>query len=107
MRKQTPPARDREAVLEHRYDLYSRAYDTVASNGGANALLRLYAQALRCRRAAEVISLAESHHENGFPRLAMEHVGTTHGACADCARSSCLTAEELRQASEQPERLIA
>ena len=93
-----PPA------LEYRYDLYSRAYDAFTSNLGANARLGFYSRAMRCRRAAEVITLAEGEVENGFPKR-IEHVGSQYGSCSDCVRSACLAAEELIT-SESPERRI-
>jgi hypothetical protein len=108
-RKQPPlpcDARPRSA-LEHRYGLYSAAHDACASHAGANALLRLYAQTRRCRRAAELIALAETQAENGFPKLGIEHLGASQGSCPDCVRSACLSAELAPASSEQPERLVA
>src|SRR5512134_1483374 len=94
---QEQPSPPREArprsVLEYRYALYSAAYDARMSCAGANALLGVYARTNRCRRAAEVIALAESQAENGFPKLAVEHLDARQGACPHCVRSSCLSSE--------------
>lgn len=89
--------------LDFRYALYSAAHDALTSNAGANALLRLYAHAQRCRRAAEVIALAEAHVENGFPKVAAEHLTPQHGACSDCARAACLTGGEIGAVWGEPD----
>jgi hypothetical protein len=98
--EQSPVTREH---LDFRYALYSAAHDARTSNAGANALLRLYAHAQRCRRAAEGIDLAEAHVENGFPKLAPEHLGSQHGTCPDCVRSACLTSGEIGAVWDQPD----
>jgi hypothetical protein len=87
-------------VLDFRYGLYSRAYDALLSSCGANQLLRFHALTLRCRRAAELIELAELHVANGFAKVDGEHLGSDLGDCADCVRSGCLAAGEIDQALE-------
>lgn len=88
----TDPSAQR--VLEFRYGLYSRAYDAVLNRCGANELLRLHAEALGCRRAAEVVELAEQQVECGFPQLDAEHLTARIGGCADCVRNCCLLLDE-------------
>jgi hypothetical protein len=88
-----------QRVLEFRYGLYSRAYEALLQRVGANGMLRLHSQALGCRRAADVIELAELHVENGFPRLDAEHLVAQVGDCADCGRASCLLPDEIEEAA--------
>lgn len=88
-------------VSEFRHGLYSRAYDALMSNAGANALLRLHAQALGCSRAAEGVELAGYHVDNGFPKLGAEHLPARCGGCLDCARATCLSLELERCRAEE------
>jgi hypothetical protein len=80
-------------LSEFRHGLYSRAYDALLSGAGANALLRLYAQALGCSRAAEGVELAGYHVDNGYPKVGAEHLPARSGGCPDCARAACLAIE--------------
>ena len=97
----------KQRVLEYRYELYCRAHD--AYERGARAeVAPLHALALRCRRTAEMIAMAELLVENRYPRLKLEHIGAHHATCTDCLRPACLSADELAGATAQePRRLIA
>jgi hypothetical protein len=73
-----------------RYELYSRAVDELRGEHAADALPRLLPETHGCRRATEVIELAEFHVAFRFPKRGIEHFVRQLGRCSDCQRQVCV-----------------
>jgi hypothetical protein len=82
-----------------RYELYSRAVDALRGEHGADLLPMLTAEAHGCRRATEVVELAEFHVAFRFPKRGIEHFVRQLGRCSDCQRPRCVADEDVRAAS--------